>query len=95
MSDVIWEQVEQFKNLEMGKLARLVRPHTDLHDKYGPDYDEEQDGPAIIPRAEYVGVVTELNPRGEVRLQGHYSSFLADATFGEWFWEIYKEAASE
>lgn len=87
-----WKRVERFRDVEVGQYVRLVRPMTDLavFYKFQPgDSWNEEDGEQIIPRAAYEGLVERVNPRGELHLSGHRSSFLEDSTFGEWFFEVY------
>ncbi len=78
-----WRRVERFSDLQVGQLARLVRPYTEIPD------DDEPGGVAVVTQESYQGVVEYLNPRGELRLKGYRLSFLEDATFGEWFYEVY------
>jgi len=75
-------QVSRFADVTVGDTVRLVRPYTQI-----PDPDEPN-GVEIIERLVLEGTVRYVNPRGEIFLAG-YGIILEDATFGEWFWEIY------
>jgi len=77
-----WRAVKRFADVKVGDTVRLVRPYTEI-----PDPDESG-GFQINERAAYEGVATHVNPRGQINLAGHLT-FLEDATFGEWFYEVY------
>lgn len=92
MSDMTrgWEKVQRFADLQVGDQARLVRPETNLRERYPDDPDDMN----LIPRAEFEGTVQKVNPRGQLWLEGYPCSFLEDAVHGDWFYEVYREAGA-